>query len=303
MKRINILYILLLAIIISSCSEDDGGGTTIELRDEAEVRDENALSIQDFLSTHFYRFESNPNFDPVVIDTIAGDNSNETPLINSEFLESKTVINNEVEYELFYLKFREGAISQRHPKFSDSTLVTYEGYTLERDIFDASPNPIWFDLTAVVRGFYEALPEFRGATDFELNPDGTGSFSDDFGVGAVFIPSGLGYFASPPVTSGIGAYDPIYFTFQMYRSKESDHDLDGVPNWREDVDSNRRLNDDDTDGDRAANYLDTDDDNDGVPTRDEIIIDEETGEVILPDTNGNGTPDYLDNTFAPEIES
>ncbi|WP_073192089.1 FKBP-type peptidyl-prolyl cis-trans isomerase [Psychroflexus salarius] len=305
MKRISFLLLLSVLFFGISCDDDDDGGNTLELRDEAEVRDENATQIEDFLATHFYRFETNPsndNYQRIVFDTIAGENINETPILDSDLLDSKTVVNNDIEYELYYLKFREGAPSERQPKFADSTLVTYEGFTLEGEVFDVSPNAVWFDLTQVVRGFYEVLPEFRGSTGLDENLDGTITFNDDFGIGAVFIPSGLGYFASPPITSGIGAYNPIIFSFQLYRSNESDHDRDGIPSWMEDVNNDRRLNNDDTDGDTAPNYLDNDDDNDGVLTINEIIIDEQTGEPSFPDSNGNGTPDYLDETFSPEVD-
>jgi hypothetical protein len=42
------------------------------------------------------------------------------------------------------------------------------------------------------------------------------------------------------------------------------------------------------------NHIDPDDDNDGTPTRDEIS--DEDGNIIIPypDTDGDGTPDYLD---------
>ena len=57
------------------------------------------------------------------------------------------------------------------------------------------------------------------------------------------------------------------------------------------------LYDYDTDEDGLPNYSDPDDDGDGKPTRDEIIINED-GSIEFPDSNGNGTPDYLDpDTF------
>ncbi len=42
-----------------------------------------------------------------------------------------------------------------------------------------------------------------------------------------------------------------------------------------------------------ANHADSDDDNDGIPTLEEIIINED-GSITFPDTDGDGIPDYLD---------
>lgn len=299
MKLQRLLFILMLGFIFS-CSDDDDSGEPIELRDPEEVRDENMLQIEGFLETHFYRFEDNPqnsNFQNIVFDTIAGDNANEEPVINSEFLKSKLVFQQDVEFKLYYLKFREGAESVRKPTFADSVLVTYRGFSLfKNQTFDGSPNPIWFDLTNNIRGFYEVMDEFKGSTSFQENPDGTISFDDNFGIGTVFIPSGIAYYSAPPSGSGIAAYEPIVFNIQLYRSIESDHDQDGVPSWMEDINEDRRLTNDDTDGDNIPDFADVNDDGDGTLTEDEIEIDAE-GNLILPDSNGNDTPDYLDPTF------
>ncbi|MDN6280214.1 MAG: hypothetical protein L0J45_04335 [Psychroflexus sp.] len=296
MKNLSLLMIMLL--VLTACGSDDDRGQ-IQLRDEGEVKEENEVSIEDFLSTHYYQMEtnqSNPNFERIVFDSIS---DGEEAIIDSEFLDSKTVTKNDIEYEIYYLKIREGASSERHPTFADSTLVTYEGFTLKNKVFDVSPNPIWFDLTQIIPGFYETLPEFRGGTGFVENPDGTVTFNDDFGIGAAFIPSGLGYFANPPTSSQIAPYDPIIFTFQLYKSRETDHDGDGIPTWQEDVNGNHDVNDDDTDKDGVPNFLDADDDGDGVPTREEIIINDD-GTIEFPDSNGNGTPDYLDSDYPLE---
>jgi hypothetical protein len=43
----------------------------------------------------------------------------------------------------------------------------------------------------------QALTEFGEASGFTLNEDNTVSWTDDYGIGAVFLPSGLGYFNNP----------------------------------------------------------------------------------------------------------
>lgn len=47
----------------------------------------------------------------------------------------------------------------------------------------------------------------------------------------------------------------------------------------------------DTDADGTANYLDTDDDGDGIPTRVEDVV---TSEDIVPDADADSVPDYLE---------
>ncbi len=55
-----------------------------------------------------------------------------------------------------------------------------------------------------------------GQLDLHENPDGTLTF-DDYGIGAVFIPSGLGYYNTPPLGSpieylcSINIYIPLVF--------------------------------------------------------------------------------------------
>ena len=69
----------------------------------------------------------------------------------------------------------------------------------------------------------------------------------------------------------------------------------------EDLDGNGYLFDDNTDLDSERNagvlpladFRDSDDDDDGIPTRDEIEIDA-NGNITFPDSDGDGTPDYRD---------
>lgn len=73
----------------------------------------------------------------------------------------------------------------------------------------------------------------------------------------------------------------------------TDTDDDLVFDAQEDLNGNRILEDDDTDGDSVANFLDDDDDGDGTLTRDEDY--NNNGTPIDDDTNGNNIPDYLDD--------
>ena len=118
---------------------------------------------------------------------------------------------------------------------------------------------------------------------------------EDYGIGAVFIPSGLAYYQFPS-TNVISPYEQLIFTFELFASEIADHDGDGIPSYMEDLNGNQYLWDDDTDGNGVPNYLDVDDDGDGRLTKDEIIVHED-GTIEFPDTNGNGIPDYLDKTI------
>ncbi|GAA0872021.1 hypothetical protein GCM10009117_11680 [Gangjinia marincola] len=177
-------------------------------------------------------------------------------------------------------------------------------------VFDQSPLPLWqngvlsFSSTgqpggSLITGYREGLTEFSGASSFMMEDDGTFSFSGDYGIGAIFIPSGLAYFANPP--SGIPLYEPLIFSVQVLLVQEADHDNDGIPSYLEDLDEDRFVIDDDTDENTAPNFFDADDDGDGVLTRDEITIAEnamDDGRVTLDEIefyeNADGLPAYLD---------
>ncbi len=307
------MMICLLAFLVFSCNNDDDQAELTPPRDRGEQAIEDDQAILEFLSTHFYNYEEfeNPSedFDYVVtFDTISGDNANKTPIIDSENLITKTVNYQGVDQQLYILKIREG--EGEKPKFTDSTLVAYKGQLLNETMFDSSlQSPLWFNLSgyevrasngnivstgSVIKGFSEGLEEFRAASGFEVNPDNTIDWNDDFGVGAIFMPSGLGYFNNSQ--QRIPPYSPLIFSIKMYRVNEADHDGDGIPSWMEDLDGDGDVFDDDTDEDGLSNHSDADDDGDGTPTRDEIVINED-GTIEFTDTNGDGTPDYLDPDF------
>ncbi|MHA7058047.1 FKBP-type peptidyl-prolyl cis-trans isomerase [Aquimarina sp. M1] len=181
----------------------------------------------------------------------------------------------------------------------------------DRRVFDSAVTPVWFDLVQVIEGFREATVEFRGASGFTENEDGTVNYGTGFGNFTVFIPSGLGYFSQPQ--NGIPVYSPLIFSIQLYGSVEADHDNDGVPSYLEDLDGDRLVfdEDDDTDSNGFPNYLDPDDDGDGTLTIDEDLepdtdlnVDRDgdgdptndigDGDPTNDDTDGDGIPNYLD---------
>ena len=133
------------------------------------------------------------------------------------------------------------------------------------------------------------LGDINPQTSFDINVDGTYKFND-FGIGFVIMPSGLGYYNSP--VGGLPSYSPLIFHIEMITINQTDHDNDSVLTINEDLDGDSNFDNDDTDSDSIANYLDPDDDNDGILTKDEYDAD---GDGIADDSDGDGIPDYLDN--------
>ncbi len=285
------ILIVILTITVS-CKKDNPGVEFIPPRDRAVEAVRAQAEIEAFLETHFYNYDdflADPANFKIKFDTIAGDNASKTPLM--EQVTSKEItdrVTTSVTYKLYYLKVREGEGDRPH--FSDYTTNTYEGRLMNLDLFDSSVIPVRFDLNDIVAGLQSVIPEFRGAGSVTTNPDGTVSFAD-YGIGAVFIPSGLGYYQYPPV-GNLKAYGQFFFSFELFATEIADHDADGIPSYMEDLNNNQFAIDDDSDGDGIANYEDADDDGDGRLTKDEIEI--INGVVTFPDRNGNGIPDYLD---------
>jgi len=292
--------ICLTAFLVFSCDNDDDGPEPIPPRDRGDQAIEDDQALIEYLSTHFYNYEEFENpaegFDYVVeFDTIAGDNQDKTPILESTKLITKTVNYQGVDQQLYVLVEREGEGDK--PSIADSTFVGYEGELLNGSVFDSNlKTPIWFSLTeyyerqangtvasrgGIVEGFQNGLVEFGAASGYTVNPDNTITWNNDYGVGAIFMPSGLAYFNVP--RSVIPAYSPLIFAVNLFRVNEADHDRDGVPSIMEDVDGDGDLVNDDTDGDGIPNFSDADDDGDGKPTIEE-----------LGDTNEDGIPDYLD---------
>ncbi len=304
MKKYNFILVtaILCGTLLTSCKkDDDGGGSNVTPpRDRGEEAIAAEAEIIAYLETHFYNYEEfnapSEDFDyRIKFDTIAGDNANKTPLFDQ--VESKTVqdrVDEDVTYTLYYLNVRQGGGDS--PNFPDLVVNSYEGKKIrDNKVFDGSVSPVKFDLTQIINGLQDVMIEFNGA-DPDLtvqNPDGTLTFKD-FGIGAAFIPSGLGYFSNPPTASGIQLYDQLIFTFQLYDVETGDQDGDGIISILEDLNNNGIEEDDDTDGDGAPNYIDGDDDGDGVPTSVEVEFDAE-GNIIFMDSDNDGIPNYLDS--------
>ena len=301
------LSIAIASIAIVSCgSDDDGGG--IPIRDRGEVYAENIVELENYLRTHTYNYE---DFDPastgdfeIVLDSIRESNSTRIALADRPELQRYSITRDGIDYNYFVLNVRQGT-GPKQPTFADSVLVRYKGILLDSTVFDSARNAVWFDLPRLVQGFTVGVTKFNEAISFNQSPDGSFSYEGS-GVGAVFMPSGLGYFATPP--SGIPQYAPLIFTFNLRQVQVTDHDGDGILSIYEDLDGDGSLRSgsaDNTDDDQFFNYLDSDDDGDGIPTRTEIS-DEEGNLLIIngdpstaPDSDNDGIPDYLD----PRTES
>jgi hypothetical protein len=197
---------------------------------------------------------------------------------------SKDVKLHGITYKLYYLVLREG-IGQS-PCNVDGVLTAYKGEYLSRvtTLGVTSLTAVPFEevkypqqmlsLFSVITGWSEIFPQFKTGT-YTSNTDGTITHKD-FGAGIMFIPSGLGYYASG--SAAIPTYVPLVFSFKLYEIQRLDHDSDGIPSYQEDLDGDGYMrllaagvvNPDDTDGDGIPNFADVDDDGDGYGTKIEI---------------------------------
>ncbi len=306
--RYGIFVFLALAFTFFSCKNDDDSGV-VEVPPKllSEVSPEDDAKIKEFLNTHFYNyedFETPPEgFDQkIVIDTIAGENADKTPMM--EFAQSVTVNvssshlglsagEEDVPHKLYYIEVKQGG-AEKSPTYADSTLISYRGALLNGTLFDQNQDYVWFELPSSVRGFANGVAQLRTGTSDQLVENGDGTFDiANSGKGILIMPSGLGYFNG--TRELIPSYSVLLFMVDLgIYVEDTDWDNDGIPSIDEDLNGNGFMFDDNTDEDTSANFRDIDDDGDGVLTRNEISDD--NGNIILPypDTDNDGIPDYLD---------
>lgn len=306
------LLLLITAIVLSvySCKKDPGSDVVIippELL--SDVVGVNAEQIDVFLKTHTYNYEefesAATDFEfEIKIDTLPEASSKKslfelasakTLSVSSDYygIESDEV----VDFTYYYIIAREGAGAS--PTIADSTLVKYKGQLTDGRVFDQSSHYLWQYLPMTIRGYFDGVSQLKSGTTIVENTDGTSSYSDS-GIGLFVFPSALAYYSQ--AKGIISPYESLVFTLELGNFvPDTDYDRDGIPSILEDLNGDGILSNDNTDEDEevksytpyTANHIDTDDDNDGIPTRDEIIINED-GSITFPDTDGDGIPDYLD---------
>jgi len=219
----------------------------------------------------------------------------ETALYDDSKLNSMSVTENDIDYTLYYYTNRLGnpVLDKGYPSVIDSIYVKYDGQRIINtdSITDSfdSNNGIWFTLNSVIRGWAYGFTNFKGGNNITNN--GPITFEDG-GNGVLFIPSGLGY--SNTGSGAILPNEPILFYIDLFDFvKDTDHDNDGVPSINEDIDENEDPRDDDTDLDGIPNYFDTDDDGDGVLTKDEDANEDGNPANDFSDLNNPTLADYL----------
>ncbi len=290
---IGILGVVLLAF--TSCKNDDDQVIVDPLTIE-EVRQRDQDSIESFLNTHYYEIEDrnvSGQEGKMIVFKEWSEEIGQPRLIelSSEILEKRVADFAGLEYEYYVLKFQQGG-NELKASNVDFLALNYVGQYTDGVVFDEQrAAPIAFDLASAVQGFSLGLEGFSGTKDGPTITDGFPFYGDDYSLGAVFMPSALGYFDRPP--AGIRNIEPLIFSFQILDVQIADHDGDGIPSKDEDIDGDGSPRDDDSDGDGIVDFRDDDDDDDGELTKDEIVVDG-NGEITFTDSDNDGTPDYLD---------
>lgn len=329
------IYLLSIIALCIACNDDDGDTVPFVENDRTEQQLADNDSIIDYLSSHYYNSEffetgTDHKYTDIIFTKLEeGEDVPEdhTLLINA--VETRTTEFLETQYEYYILNLNQG--NGDAPKFTDLLRVRYEGSSVNtEDVFEVivAPEEIPLQGTgfgtsgSAIRAWQLVFPEFNGSDNFGFN-NGAVEYNN-FGLGVMFLPSGLGYFSGARTGS---SYDNLIFKFELLQVQTVDHDNDGIPSYVEDLNGNLLVEDDDTNDSGFANFIDIDDDGDEVLTINELIpttytIDTNMGEeepilasneyersrsenagiitintVTIADDNEDGIPDYLDETI------
>jgi len=339
--KYTILFICTLIFSVISCSPDEDDVVSVPENDRTEQQVIDNDSLVGYLNTHYYNSAevnafANPTIADVVITELLEDEtlpSDATLLMTDAELKTTTYLDVEYEYYILEIKQGEGASS---PRFCDKVRVKYAGSLLDGEEFEVKSTPIDFDLTGMIPGWSRVMPHFNTSSSYVSNTDGTISYNG-YGMGVMFLPSGLGYYAT--YSGSIPSYSNLVFKFELLQTETADHDFDNIPTYMEVVEQGGlNLYDKDTDGDLIPDFNDSDDDGDGTLTKNELGVEtytESTKEALeaildnldldanqlitpikyntdrnnftanlitLVDTNENGTYNYLDDTESNTVE-
>lgn len=276
MKFKYFLYFLLtIAVTIVSCSGDSNPVDTHDPVAQAVIDDE---ILVNFLQSHYINEDKR-------VDTIM---NGEAPLM--DYIDIEDVTLNDIKYKLYYYTDFEGV--GINPTKNDSVQIKYEGFTIDSIKFDENlsftTSRSWLSLKKVIPGWQYGIPHYKEGEKV-IYPDESFGY-ENTGKGVLFMPSGLAY--GNNAQGAIPKNGVLYFYIELGSVNIVDTDLDGVPDYLEDLNNNNDITDDDTDEDGIANYLDRDDDGD-----EKLTIDEDAngdGDPTNDDTDGDGIPDYLD---------
>jgi hypothetical protein len=339
--KYNILFICALIISVISCSPDDEDSiVSVPEKDRTEQQVVDNDSLLGYFNTHYYNSTevsalANPSMaDVVITELLDGETLPSDVTLLMSAVETKTTTYLDVEYEYYILKINQGSGSES-PRFCDKVRVNYSGSLMDGTNFDGTSIPVNFDLVSVIPGWSRVMPEFNVANSYSSNSDGTISY-DGYGIGVMFLPSGLGYFAT--YSGSIPSYSNLIFKFELLQTETMDHDFDNIPTYMEVIEVDYDLYGKDTDEDLVVDFVDGDDDGDGTSTADEVRVETftettrgaleatlaaltlESNQLISPvkyntdrnnftanrvtilDSNGNGIPNYLDDTESEIIE-
>jgi len=270
MKLRNLLILLAVFGLILACSDDSS--SPYDGEKYAAIDDEKLI---EYLQTHYL------NEDDGGLWTIT---NGETPIIND--IQTHNVTYEDVDYKIYYYTKNEG--STITPSNVDSIYYTYTGMLLDSTVFDSSSRYTWSTLDNFIRGWQFGFVNFKGGNTV-VNPDESFEF-ENYGEGIIFIPSGLAY--QNNASGLIEKNSPLIFEIGLKSVNRRDNDFDLIPSFYEDLNGNKNLYDDDTDGDGSPNFVDVDDDGDGTLTKDEDV--DGDGDPRNDDTDGDGIPNYLD---------
>ncbi len=306
--RVALFFVLV--VFAASCSKNDGNSVAPK-RDYAEQYATDLANIEEFLQTHYMVVNNSPGNtqDQDVSFYLIPEGGTQTSVWNQTDypLQAHYVAQDDITYKMYYIQLRQGSgPTSNSPCNVDKVLTSYRGSYIYTDTetvngeevetltlkqFEETITPeTYLTLSSLIKGWSEIFPKFKTGS-YSANPDGTLSYSN-FGAGIMFIPSGLGYYNNSSGT--IPSYSPLIFSFKLYEIQRVDNDGDGIPSYLEDINSSivnadgsvtlingvadgyvRVLeedvdNPDDTDGDGTPDFLDIDDDGDFFTTASEI---------------------------------
>jgi hypothetical protein len=211
-----IAFLAVFAILLTSCNEDKGDNPSTNIGYQAQY-DQDILKIETYLKTHAVVVVNNPGFaDDQNATFTAVPNLDPSSIWGSDATTPKAslLFKNAtfagVVHKIYYLKFRQGLGT--NPTLNNQITAYYKGFLLNDTVFDMSnANGATFPLNQLITGWQEIFPEFKSGIS------GAGSQTEDFGAGAMFLPSAYAYYNLGSGNGAIPPYTPIAFNFKLFK--------------------------------------------------------------------------------------